>query len=230
MAGRIAFSWTDSRGLSKVWTFTDAIVSDTATMVNEVSANPVEKGIPTTDHIRPDPAELAFDVLVTNMPLNADGSGTRLLPLNVPKAPTTSTLTAARAFVGFPEAGSQATQFETNVPPSNRDFLGEVYELLETLQGRRGEPPALIEVTSTVRTWPGSFALTRWTPKRSASEGSGLALSLELREVRLAFVQEVATPKPTALRATSKKSKGRQDPTPVPDARKASIAKRLISR
>lgn len=225
--GVVIFEWEDPKSGARLLAFRDAVQRDSETNVLVTTDYPVEEGFRITDHLRAEPKSLAFDVFVSADPSHA---GVILedvtFPVTVPDSPSAQPLEklvdgAAAAFgraVGFPRNGP-VTSFTSKRPPRGRDFLREVLEALEELQGRlEGTKPALIKVTSTLRPMIGLYALTNWTPERGAPEGDGMRLSLELRQVRKAKVRLVPAPRPTVIRATKKAPVGSQQTKP-PDAK-----------
>ncbi len=233
---RLLFDWTDSQGVETTLSFVDAIISDTKTSTLDVTSYPVEEGSPITDNVRPTPQTLAFEVNVSSLPLSIEGASKRTLTLNVPKPKGLSPSRlidagngAVASLVGLPSGGSQASSVETYTPPPGRDFVAEMIDILDVIQGRGtdAEPPALLRVTSTKKAYTGSYVLSNCTVRRSKDEGGGASISMELTEIFFAVVKTVPTPKPTALRANAKKSKGTKD-TKTPAPNKASIAKKLV--
>jgi hypothetical protein len=187
-----------------------AVTLDAATEQGfEVTAEPtdhaVERGADIADHVKPGPRTFTVEGVITNTPIADDGAGpvrgsVRSVPLG---------------------GGRSALVFAWD---SAFDRVRTVDALLADLVDAGG----LVTYATSLRPSVEDVVVTRYKATRSATIGDAVAVSLELRRVRLVSVRRVEVPDPAQRRGQTRGERGGQPAGATADRRSA-LARALDS-
>lgn len=208
----------------------------------EVTEHPVESGANIADHIRPLPATLAIDGIVTNHPIelpgsHVEGARQRANSIEIEAEPSVG---AAAIIPGVDQAVALLGALRIDVT-SKRTFaatplhftepfdrVSAVHQALVAMFERR----QLVTIVTGLTTYQ-NVALTSLHVERSGAGGRDrLEFSASARVLRIVSSQTAKLPDPVDARAKPGKSRGKQattkvDPATLSEPNKSALAKTL---
>ncbi len=173
----------------------DVVTGETHTIQNEITEHPVESGANVTDHVRSMLDTISLEVFVSNTPtmfqdrfFGQDIGEYRAVPIAPP----------GNEDARISELAATVIQWEN--PVNN---VSETYRLLRKW---RDDAELLTVVTPL---WDYTNMLIREVSvPRTAKEGTGAKMTIELKQIRLVEVRLVPTPIPTEVRGKKSSDKG----------------------
>lgn len=188
----ISFTYNDATGRPLSMDIClDASVSEVHSGGSQVTEHQIEKGSNVTDHIRPLPAQLSIEAVITNTPILNFGS----LPNTQMNGNTGIKETKMFSLPfndGRPALGIHWEQFDLSLP-LNR--VGDVYG---SLQDARSAGAVFSIVTSLGQQSRVSFyqsmAMTSLSVPRNAQSGNSIRFTMEFRELKYVQTSFVSAP------------------------------------
>lgn len=200
----------------------DVVVSETHHFSNNVTEHPVEKGPNVTDNVRAELDIVTLEVFVSNAPISTGNllkPGIRgsfnTLKLDIPeyKAPLAPTPGAAfnaignaiTSIVGSDKKVDGALTLQFAQPfDSVTEIFTELRRLRDTAQIVKAITPH----------WDyESMVITSVDMPRTAAEGTGARISIELKQIIQVETKRTAEPVPTQVRGKKKKNQGTKGAT-----------------
>jgi hypothetical protein len=179
----ILIEWTDG--------FRYAVGIDATSMYGfehtaETTDRVVDAGAHVTDHIRSNPITGTLEGIITNSPLRA-------------LAPTRDRVAGVRSVQLQDKTSVNVLAWDTDF-----DRVRQTDELLQQLM----ESKALVKLTTGFRVIE-NLAVTRYSAKRDENTGNGIAVTMELKQIRFAVSQR-ASVTPIVRRAIPPQQRGAQ--------------------
>ena len=235
------FYWTTKAGANKILWF-DVTTEEQHHLKAEITEHPVEEGINVTDNVRPAADSLSLTCFISNTPIVTKAEVTKYVKksgtligarsgavkgekLDVktydpPLMPTPGSLmNALTSAIGNLLNGKK--EYKAQVLKFEKDFdnVQDTYFALKELRdtGQR------IEVATTVRTYK-DMVIEDVSMPRKAEHGTGAAVTINLREIRVVSTLKVKAPKPAEALGTPRKNQGAKGPSDADDPTKKQSA------
>jgi hypothetical protein len=233
--------WTTKAGASKILWF-DVTTEEQHHLKAEVTEHPVEEGINVTDNVRPEADVLSLTCFISNTPivhkgevtplvkksgklLGAQGGGKKGETLDVksydpPLAPTPGSLiNALSSAISNLLTGKK--EYKAEVLKFDKDFdnVQETYFALKELR----DTAQRIEVVTTVRSYK-DMVITDVSMPRTSEHGTGAAVTIQLKEIRVVSTLKVKAPRPAEALGQSRKNNGAKGPSDADDPTKRESA------
>lgn len=160
----------------------DCTVTETHTGAATVTEHPVEDGVNITDHIRPEPLQLALSGIITNTPI-----GTKQIERVINAG------------------GAPVRTIQNDTPTSEAGFAQTAWQKLEAIR-LAGKP---IKVVTRDRTYE-SMAMMSLTVPKDAKTGNALAFTAQFKQVRVVFNRTTRTVVAKQPKAQKKQDTGKQ--------------------
>lgn len=221
----ITLSDNNTTGVYITWAggdvYFDVTLSETHTTNALVTEHPVEKGANVTDFVRKNLDKIAFEVFVSNSPINE-----RLYTGGSFTTKKLEVATYTRPFIPTPgailSAGVDALKsLFSEAQPSNASVLifdSPEDNVLKTKQKLTDilENATLVSVV-TPHWFYQNMLLDEFTMPRSPETGTGAKFSLSFRQLRVVESLKVSSPEPVEKRGTPPASKGQKGPVKAPE-------------
>lgn len=229
--------WTNKAGASKTLWF-DVTTEEQHHLKAEVTEYPVEEGINVTDNVRPEADSLSLTCFVSNAPITTKsevqaftqkdgkligahvgavkGEALDVKTYEQPLLPTPgSLLNALTSAIGNLLSGKK--EYKASVIKFDSDFdnVGDVYFALKELR----DTAQRIEVITSVRAYA-NMVVTSVSMPRTSEHGTGAAVTIEFKEIRIVSTLKVAAPKPAAAIAGKRTNNGAKGPSDADDPTK----------
>ncbi len=210
-------TWVTKSGQDKSLFF-DVCTEEGQELTSTTTEHPVEDGANVSDHVKRELDKVTLEVFVSNAPIydwNDRGGKVskveiKLQHYKAPFAPTPGAVFSAiggalkdavGALLGRKEEyGAQVLQWDNSF-----DAVGETLAVLEGLKN----DVQLVDVVLPSKDYANMF-LEHIAVSGNATTGTGRSFALSFKEIRKVAVRTVNAPKPTELRAQTKKPKGAQ--------------------
>jgi hypothetical protein len=206
---KVLITWTfpDSSATGQV--ILDASLSEQHITTAEVTKHQVERGSDITDHIRPLPARLSLEAIVTNTPLGVPETQADGVTGSIQDTTTT--------------VNGQRVTFRSFVFSGTFDRVRDVFgDIVDAIQGA-----ALFSVTTTLKRYE-NLACTNFVPTRNADKGNALHFTIDFEEIRLVDTQVVAALPPRTQKQHRGAKTGKQL-DPKTDAQKISVLSKVTT-
>ena len=192
----------------------DAVMSETHTRVATVTTHTVETGVAVTDHVRPEPDELALEVIVSNTPLPKANDPDMVIgpvTLTIPQPNTfysiSGAIDALATVIGLKPAFPTTLNAIVASYPDDHDYIRLANFTLTNLRNN-----ALLLTVRCPRAEYDNMVLKSVVMLRDPELGSGAArFRLEMVQIRTVASSVGAAPQPTVASAATTQSNGGQE-------------------
>lgn len=203
-----------------------------------ITDHPVEEGVNVADHVRVEPETLSVEFYISDKPIIsnpgvAEEFNYDSVKLNLPEKPggapiftpggLTQTVVGAIGDL-FGSSPDSAT-----VLRSAEDFKPRTLEAWQKLKDAK-DNARLITVTTFLDTYE-NMVLARIAAPRTAADGSGITLQVDLRRLRIVKSETVAAPEPAEVRGQLAQALGSKSPLAQTDdnaGKKKSLALQIV--
>lgn len=231
------FYWTTKAGASKILWF-DVTTEEQHHLKAEVTEHPVEEGINVTDNVRPEADSLSLTCFISNTPIfskvevaagikrsgkligaqagSVKGEKLDVKTYDPPLLPTPGSLINAltsaisNLLTGKKEYKAQVLKFDKDF-----DNVQETYFALKELR----DTSQRIEVITSVRSYK-DMVLQDVSMPRTSEHGTGAAVTIQLKEIRVVSTLKVKAPRPADSLGQSRKNQGAKGPSDANDPSK----------
>jgi hypothetical protein len=210
--------WEDSTGETQEFRF-DVVLSESHELVNEATKNPVEKGSPTTDHVRSVGDRVSLSVFATNHPIKAgiDGGEFKTLDIDIPSysPPLLARISPGGATRGLTQLAEKGISLLSGGPgalttlqfPEQKVRYKDQFQILKKIK----DDAILCTVMTAINEYE-DMIMVRLNPTKTPEEGDGYNFDCEFEHIEIVQTALVAAPKIAMPRAVAKIAKGPQNP------------------